>query len=175
MTVLEKDVNTAPDHIGGVNEMVEEAAKAAWECPQTNHDPSDISWAWILDCEKFDEDDTAERYRHQARSALESLGVDLTVLAALRSGEWVAVPKEPTEAMQAAGENADVMVRNFYECPHATIRSECYSGNPACEDGEDNNHNCADAIFRQVHDDGESVGVYRAMLSAAPKTPEDMR
>lgn len=34
-----------------------------------------------------------------AQCAIESLGIPLTVLAALRSGEWVALPKEATEEM----------------------------------------------------------------------------
>lgn len=89
------------------------------------------------------------------------------------SARWKIVPVEMTEAMQSAAESHDVSVRHFFECPHATIRSECYSGNPACEEGEDNNHNCADAFFRQVLDDGNGVGTYRAMLASAPAASGD--
>lgn len=87
--------------------------------------------------------------------------------------KWKLVPVKLTEEMQRAAEGVDVPTRSFFECPHATIRSECYSGDPACEDGEENNHNCADAIWRQVLDDGDSVGVYRALLGSAPAPTDD--
>jgi hypothetical protein len=32
----------------GVGEMVEAAARAAWECPETNKNPSEVSWDWLL-------------------------------------------------------------------------------------------------------------------------------
>ncbi len=88
------------------------------------------------------------------------------------NGRWKIVPVEMTEAMQIASESHDVSARHFYECPHATIRSECYIENPACEEGEHNNHNCSDAVFRQVLDDGNGVGVYRAVLAAAKADPK---
>lgn len=60
--------DTAPDHIGGVNEMVEAAAKAYSGAPF----PS-------------------TRAINSMRAALESLGVDLAVLAELKAGTRKAV------------------------------------------------------------------------------------
>lgn len=88
-----------PSDSGSAEAMIEMAAKAAWECPQTNSDPSDLSWKWLCECERYHDDDTASRKLYEARASLESLGIPLSTLAAIVSGEWIAVPKVATSDM----------------------------------------------------------------------------
>ena len=45
-------------------------------------------------------------HRQRAIQALVALGIPAATLSALRSGEMVAVPREPTEAMKKAGSRA---------------------------------------------------------------------
>jgi len=84
MTGLGEDVYTAPDHFSDVSKMVDEAAKAIYDREYIRGMNERFYAKELAIC------------ANKARAALESLGVDLSVLAALRSGEWVAIPAKMT-------------------------------------------------------------------------------
>lgn len=160
MTGLGEDLPDLSDNGKAVEAMIKRVAKALYSRRFRRSLDGGYYIAEFTVCEQ------------SAMDALESLGIPLSTLAAIVSREWVAVPKVLTAKMQAAAEQADIRSRGYFECPHATIRNECYSGDPACDDGDENNHNCADAIWRNVLDDAESIDIWCTMISAAPKSPE---
>lgn len=99
-----------------------------------------------------------------AADALRSLGFSLETLAALRDGTWKAVPVEPTEAMQIAGN--ETPISNWYR--HADCPEHGQEYIPHCED-------CNDAPLLNTLIDKSAVDVFSAMLAAAPSKPEDAK
>jgi len=80
--------------------------------------------------------------RLAARIVLQSLGLPLSVLAALKEGTWKAVPVESIETMELAGE-------------------------PFCRPAQDN------PLCGFISPRRKARESYKAMLKAAPATPED--